>query len=87
MNLKKYIDFKIENEKNKEKIIIKITNPDITDLSADEKVIFEFLKKACKEKDEITVKDFQKYINLTLKELYKEQAELLHLSNDSSTVY
>ncbi len=65
LNLKKYIDFKIENEKNKEKIIMKITNSDIINLSADEKVIFEFLKKACKEKDEITVKDFQKYIKNT----------------------
>ena len=65
LNLKKYIDFKIENEKNKEKIIMKITNSDIINLSADEKVIFEFLKKACKEKDEITVKDFQKYIKST----------------------
>ncbi len=65
LNLKKYINFKIENERNKEKIIMKITNSDITNLSADEKVIFEFLKKACKEKDEITVKDFQKYIKTT----------------------
>lgn len=65
LNLKKYINFKIENERNKEKIIMKITNSDITNLSADEKVIFEFLKKACKEKDEITVKDFQKYIKST----------------------
>ena len=31
--------------------------------------------------------DFQNYINLTLKELYKEQAKLLQLSNDSSTIY
>ena len=65
LNLKKYINFKIENERNKEKIIMKITNSDITNLSADEKVIFDFLKKACKEKDEITVKDFQKYIKTT----------------------
>lgn len=65
LNLKKYIEFKVEKEKNKEKISIQITNSDITNLSADEKIIFEFLQKACKDKDEITIKDFQKYIKNT----------------------
>ena len=62
LNLKKYIEFKVEKEKNKEKISMKITNTDTINLSKDELVVFKFLKKACKDENEITVKDFQKYI-------------------------
>lgn len=62
LNLKKYIEFKVEKQNSKEKISMKITNADTINLSKDELVVFEFLKKTCKDKDEITVKDFQKYI-------------------------
>ena len=62
LNLKKYIEFKVEKENNKEKISMKITNTDTINLSKDELVVFKFLKKACKDENEITVKDFQKYI-------------------------
>ena len=65
LNLKKHLEFQIEKEKNKEKITMKILNTDTSDLSADEKVIFEFLQKACKGSNEITVKDFEKYIKRT----------------------
>ena len=65
LNLKKYLEFQVEKEKNKEKITMKILNNDTSDLSADEKVIFEFLQKACKDSNEITVKDFEKYIKRT----------------------
>ncbi len=65
LNLKKHLEFQVEKEKNKEKITIKILNTDTSDLSADEKVIFEFLQKACKDSNEITVKDFEKYIKRT----------------------
>ena len=65
LNLKKHLEFQVEKEKNKEKITMKIVNADTNDLSADEKVIFEFLQKACKDSNEITVKDFEKYIKRT----------------------
>ena len=62
LNLKKHIEFQVEKDKNKEKITIKILSTDTKNLSADEKVIFEFLQKACKDSNEITVKEFEKYI-------------------------
>lgn len=62
LNLKKYIEFEIEKENSKDKITIKILNSNINNLTEDEKTVFEFLKKACKDKDEITLKEFQKYI-------------------------
>lgn len=65
LNLKKHLEFQVEKEKNKEKITMKILNTDTNDLSADEKVVFEFLQKACKDSNEITVKDFEKYIKRT----------------------
>ncbi len=65
LNLKKHIEFQVEKEKNKEKITMKILNADTKDLSADEKVVFEFLQKACKDDNEITVKEFEKYIKRT----------------------
>ena len=65
LNLKKHIEFQVEKEKNKEKITMKILNADTKDLSADEKVVFEFLQKACKDNNEITVKEFEKYIKRT----------------------
>lgn len=76
LNLKKYIDFKVEKEKSKEKITIKIINTDITNLSEDEKVIFEFLKNACKDSNEITVKDFEKYIKRS------STTKIISLKND-----
>ena len=65
LNLKKHIEFQVEKEKNKEKITMKILNADTKDLSTDEKVVFEFLQKACKDNNEITVKEFEKYIKRT----------------------
>ncbi len=65
LNLKKHLEFQVEKEKNKEKITMKILNTDTKDLSADEKVVFEFLQKACKDNNEITVKEFEKYIKRT----------------------
>ena len=65
LNLKKHIEFQVEKEKNKEKITMKILNTDTKDLSADEKVVFEFLQKACNDNNEITVKEFEKYIKRT----------------------
>ena len=65
LNLKKHLEFQVEKEKNKEKITMKILNADTKDLSADEKVVFEFLQKACKDNNEITVKEFEKYIKRT----------------------
>ena len=65
LNLKKHLEFQVEKEKNKEKITMKILNADTKDLSADEKVVFEFLQKSCNDSNEITVKDFEKYIKRT----------------------
>ena len=63
LNLKKYIEFKVEKEKKKEKIIIEIINDNTSNLSKDEKVIFDFLKSACKKSNQITVDEFKKYIS------------------------
>ena len=62
LNLKRYIDFKIEKEKKKEKITIEILNENSSDLPKDEKIIFDFLKDACEGNNQITVKEFKKYI-------------------------
>ena len=62
LNLKRYIDFKIEKEKKKEKIKIEILNENSSDLPKDEKIIFDFLKDACEGNNQITVKEFKKYI-------------------------
>ena len=58
LNLKKYINFNLE----KEKITIEILNDNIEKLSLDEKVVFEFIQKACKDKKKVTVKELEKYI-------------------------
>lgn len=76
LNLKKHLDFKVEKNNSKEKIIMKITNYDTTDLSKDEKVIFDFLKKAFKNKEEITVTEFEKYIKKA------SRTTILALKND-----
>lgn len=63
LNLKKYINFNVEKEKKKEKITIEIINENSKQLSLDEKVVFEFLQKACKDKKKITVNELKKYIS------------------------
>ena len=62
LNLKKYINFNLEKENKKEKITIEILNDNIEKLSLDEKVVFEFIQKACKDKKKVTVKELEKYI-------------------------
>lgn len=62
LNLKKYINFEITKDKKKEIITMEIVNDNTNNLQEDEKVIFEFLKGACKEDKKITVKEFEKYI-------------------------
>ena len=62
LNLKKYINFEITKDKKKEIITMEIVNDNTDNLQEDEKVIFEFLKGACKEDKKITVKEFEKYI-------------------------
>ena len=63
LNLKKYIDFKVEKEKKKETITIEILNEDTANLYKDEQIIFDFLKQACKGQKSITVKELKKYIS------------------------
>lgn len=63
LNLKKYINFNVEKEKKKEKITIEIINENSKQLSLDEKVVFEFLQEACKDKKKITVNELKKYIS------------------------
>lgn len=61
--LKKYIELKVDNtKKNKEAIKIVNLNKEITDLKDDEKEILEFLLKAIGKKEEISMKDLEKYI-------------------------
>ena len=64
-NLKKIIDFEVtKNDKNKEIIKIKLLDKEgkLIQENKDEKFIFEFLVSAFKGKEEITVKELQKYI-------------------------
>ena len=64
-NLKKIIDFEVaKNDKNKEMIKIKLLDKEgkLIQENKDEKFIFEFLLSAFKGKEEITVKELQKYI-------------------------
>lgn len=64
LNLKKMIDFKIEKQDGKkETIIIKLLDKNEELIkNNDEKEIFTFLKQAMSSKEEITVKELQKYI-------------------------
>lgn len=65
LSLKKFIEFEVtKNEKNKEKITIKIVDGyNIENLAnKDEKAIFEFLVRACKKDKSITAKELEKYI-------------------------
>lgn len=61
--LKKYIELKVDNtKKNKEAIKIVNLNKDETGLKEDEKEILQFLLKAIGKKEEISMKDLEKYI-------------------------
>lgn len=63
LSLKKYIEIKVEkNEKGKEQIIIENLNKDNKDLKEDEKLILTFLNQAIKDKNQITMKELEKYI-------------------------
>ena len=63
LSLKKYIELKVDkNKKAKEAIKIVNLNKEITDLKADEKEILEFVLKAVGTKEEITMKELEKYI-------------------------
>ena len=64
LSLKKKIEFEVdENAKKKENIKIKIINYGDTDLSMEEKEIFDFLKGLCKKNNEITQKELEKKIS------------------------
>lgn len=61
--LKKYIELEVDNtKKNKEAIKIVNLNKDETGLKEDEKEILQFLLKAIGTKEEISMKDLEKYI-------------------------
>lgn len=63
LSLKKYIELKVNDEKNgKKAIIIKITNNDKIQLKNDEKEIFRLLTVIAHPKEEITMKELEKYI-------------------------
>ena len=63
LSLKKYIELKVDaTKKDKEAIKIINLNKEITDLKDDEKEILEFVLKAIGTKEEITMKDLEKYI-------------------------
>lgn len=73
LNLKKIIDFQV----NDKIITIKIleNNPKELETLKDEKVIFEFLQEACKQKNgEITNKELEKYIK-------KSESKVISLKN------
>lgn len=63
LSLKKYIELKVNDEKKgKNSIIIKIINNDKTMLKNDEKEIFRLLTVIAHPKEEITMKELEKYI-------------------------
>lgn len=65
LNLKKLIEFSVEKSKtNKEIVTIKILKEydEILNNYQDERIIFEFLKSACGENKQITIKELQKFI-------------------------
>lgn len=65
LNLKKFIDFEIQNPNDKKEIIkIKILKDDLSELEnvKDEQIILGFLKEAMKGNTEITIKELEKFI-------------------------
>ena len=64
LKIKKYIDLRVEkNEKGKEKIYIKRLKEADNLLKEDEKSILRFVYKVVKKKDEIEIKELEKYIS------------------------
>lgn len=77
LSLKKVLEFEItKNEKGKEKIIIRILKQNDENLSEDETAIFNFLKQACKESNEITSKDLEKYIKRSSTKIIELQKKI-----------
>ncbi len=75
LSLKKYIEFE-ENPKDKKNIIIKILKKEAEEsLENSEKVILEYIVGSAKNKDEITVKDIEKYMK-------KHSSNLIELKDD-----
>ena len=63
LKLKKYLDLRVEkDEKNKEKIYIKKLKEADNSLKSDEKAILNFISKIYKSKEEIEIKELEKYI-------------------------
>ena len=63
LELKKYFDLRVEKSENKkEKIYIKKLKEADNLLKNDEKEILNFVSKACKSKEEIEIKELEKYI-------------------------
>ena len=63
LSLKKYIELKVDNnKKGKESIKIVNLNKQVENLKDDEKEILEFILKALGTKEEITMKDLERYI-------------------------
>jgi len=84
LNLKKIIEIEAKkDEKGKEDFVIKIVkeNPAELNENIDEKVILEFLKKACKNTNQINMKELKKYISES-----ESKVEKLKDSIDKNTV-
>ena len=63
LKLKKYIDLRVEkNEKKKDKIYIKRLKPADEKLKSDEKNILDFIYRVNKSKEEVEIKELEKYI-------------------------
>lgn len=81
LSLKKLVEFESDNnEKDKDKILIKIIeNPQSQDkLIENEKIIYEFLGEACSTEKSITVKELTKYIK-------GNETKVLNLKNKIDT--
>ncbi len=62
LKLKGYIDLRVEKNRRKEKIYIQLVKETNDGLKEDEISILEFIKKAIKGKEEIELKELEKYI-------------------------
>lgn len=69
--LKGYLEINQEKDGKKEKIRIKILKDTANELKADESLIYNFIKKAINQKEEIELKELEKYITKYPKEVEK----------------
>lgn len=90
LKLKNYIDLRVEkNEKGKDKIYIKRLKQEDEKLKSDESEILKFIYKAKPAKDEIEIKELEKYItshSTSVEKLIKENEKLIETQLEKSDI-